>query len=371
MVKFMKALGLLLLLCVNAWAQDIPTHSMPISHGPGTVGWIAGGPCNANQALVWSGTSSDPTCQTITVADISIQVGVTLVTGGNNTDILFDNAGVLGQYAISGTGNVAMTSGAALVSPTISGLTVTGSFSAAGLVTNADLANPSTTVNGVVCTLGATCAVTATATSITTGTTTVVGGTNTRILFNNAGVLGEYVITGSGNVVMSASPTLTGAPVAPTASYGTNTTQLATTAYVLARPYAEIYVSIDVPVSSGVTTTIPFDTVFVDTNSWYDPTTHRYVPQLAGKYKVTLIGQVTGTTTTIYVLDIRNQAVTTARAETEAAVTGHQSLSVSKIMSFNGSTDYTDAAVTITAAAGQSILGTAAFTRVIIEYMGP
>lgn len=49
-----------------------------------------------------------------------------------------------------------------------------------------------------------------TAADITVGTTTVTGGTTTRVLFDNAGVLGEYVITGTGNVVMSASPTLTG-----------------------------------------------------------------------------------------------------------------------------------------------------------------
>jgi hypothetical protein len=40
--------------------------------------------------------------------------------------------------------------------------------------------------------------------------------------------------TGTGNVVLSASPTLTGVPLAPTANAGTNTTQIATTAFVLA-----------------------------------------------------------------------------------------------------------------------------------------
>lgn len=41
------------------------------------------------------------------------------------------------------------------------GLRVTNSFTATGLVTNADLANPATTVNGQTCTLGSTCTVTA------------------------------------------------------------------------------------------------------------------------------------------------------------------------------------------------------------------
>lgn len=58
------------------------------------------------------------------------------------------------------------------------------------------------------------------ASSVTVGTTTVGGGTTTRVLFNNAGVLGEYTITGSGNVVMSASPTFTGTILAGGASFG-------------------------------------------------------------------------------------------------------------------------------------------------------
>ncbi len=45
---------------------------------------------------------------------------------------------------------------------------------------------------------------------ITIGTTTITGGTNTRVLFNNSGVVGEYTVTGTGNAVLSASPTLTG-----------------------------------------------------------------------------------------------------------------------------------------------------------------
>ena len=46
-----------------------------------------------------------------------------------------------------------------------------------------------------------------------------------------AGVISDE--TGSGSVVFSASPALTGTPTAPTASGGTNTTQIATTAFVV------------------------------------------------------------------------------------------------------------------------------------------
>jgi hypothetical protein len=45
---------------------------------------------------------------------------------------------------------------------------------------------------------------------ITIGTTTITSGTNTRVLYNNSGVVGEYTVTGTaGNVVLSTSPTIT------------------------------------------------------------------------------------------------------------------------------------------------------------------
>ena len=60
------------------------------------------------------------------------------------------------------------------------------------------------------------------------------GGTGVSSLGTGvATALGQYV-TGSGSIVLAASPTLTGTPLAPTATAGTNTTQIATTAFVLA-----------------------------------------------------------------------------------------------------------------------------------------
>ena len=59
-------------------------------------------------------------------------------------------------------------------------------------------------------------------TGLTTALTVAQGGT------------GVTTSTGTGNVVLSASPTFTGVPLSTTASLGTNTTQIATTAFVLA-----------------------------------------------------------------------------------------------------------------------------------------
>jgi len=88
------------------------------------------------------------------------------------------------------------------------GVSIASAFSAPGLVKNSDLVSPSTTVNGQTCTLGGACTINASATSITVGATQVTGSVSTRVLFDAAGVLGEYAISGSGSVAMTNAPTL-------------------------------------------------------------------------------------------------------------------------------------------------------------------
>ncbi len=65
---------------------------------------------------------------------------------------------------------------------------------------------------------------------ITIGTTTITSGTNTRVLYNNAGVVGEYAVTGTGNAVLSASPTLTGTVGAAAATFSGTVTQTSASA---------------------------------------------------------------------------------------------------------------------------------------------
>lgn len=294
-------------------------------------------PVSPNNGDMWSTTAGlfvringSTVGPLVSSASVSLTIGTTSISSGTTTRILFDNAGVLGEYAISGTGSVCMTTSCGMVTPTlgvasgtslalggatigsnalavagsaafgtspvalthsqnaqtiiqsinqnsgvsaaaafqaindtvggssifgtyssansdttlrnrgvlqtgsaldglainiqgakdakvyvnsvliatlsgsgiaipvsgssIAGLTVTGSFTATGLVANASLANPSTTVNGQICTLGSTCTITATAASVTIGTTTISSGTTTRVLYDNAGVLGEYTL---------------------------------------------------------------------------------------------------------------------------------------------------------------------------------
>lgn len=79
-----------------------------------------------------------------------------------------------------------------------------------------------------------------------TGLPMTTGVTGTLPVAN--GGTGTTTSTGTGSTVLSASPTFTGTPIAPTASYGTSTTQLATTAFVQAalqalHPVGSIYIN--------------------------------------------------------------------------------------------------------------------------------
>lgn len=61
--------------------------------------------------------------------------------------------------------------------------------------------------------------------AIAVGITVITGGTNTRILYNNSGVVGEYTLTGTGTVVvMQTAPTFITSITTPITIGGTGTT---------------------------------------------------------------------------------------------------------------------------------------------------
>ena len=147
----------------------------------------------------------------------SITIGTTTITSGTTTRVLFDNAGVVGEYTITGSGNVAMSTSPTFVTPVLgtptsvtltngTGLPISTGVSGLGTGVGAAL-GVAVSGSGAIC-LASGSACTGGGSNITIGTTTITSGTNTRVLFNNAGVAGEYAITGSGNVVMSTSATL-------------------------------------------------------------------------------------------------------------------------------------------------------------------
>lgn len=220
------------------------------------TGILKGNGTAISAVTIGSGLSYDGTTLSATASGITI--GTTTITSGTNTRILYNNAGVVGEYTLSGSGTVV----AMATSPTFD-TSITGSYLTASeiLITDASknivsaavATYPSLTeltyVKGVTSAIqtqlnakqatlsGAALTAVTVATDdkvliqdtsdadnlktvtvssivalasggITIGTTSITGGTNTRILYNNSGVVGEYTLTGSGTVVaMQTAPT--------------------------------------------------------------------------------------------------------------------------------------------------------------------
>lgn len=82
-------------------------------------------------------------------ASVSVTVGSTPILGGTTTRVLFDDAGQLGEYSISGTGNVAMTTSPVFTTPSL-GASVGTSLALNGcsLSGNALCATGSMTISG-------------------------------------------------------------------------------------------------------------------------------------------------------------------------------------------------------------------------------
>jgi hypothetical protein len=100
-----------------------------ISSTPGAIlyrgasAWSALGPGTLGQYLQ-QGASDTPQWVTDLAADIS--VGSTIITSGTNTRILYNNAGVLGEYTLTGTGTVvAMQTSPSLITPALGVATAT------------------------------------------------------------------------------------------------------------------------------------------------------------------------------------------------------------------------------------------------------
>ncbi len=189
------------------------------------IGGYAGDPSSLSNGDIWLNTSSN--YLNIRIAGITSGLLHGAVTSGYL-------AYGIGNNQLGTSSNLTYVSGKFTSAPTgsVAGFNVGSLAGNPSSLSNGDLWYNSSAnelnarINGATVSLGSGSG------GLTIGTSSITSGTTTKVLYNNSGILGEYTVSGSGNVAMTASPTFTGNPIAPTQSAGDNSTKIATTAYV-------------------------------------------------------------------------------------------------------------------------------------------
>lgn len=239
----------------------------------------------------------------------TITMGGTLAAANGGTgqsfyvtgDILYaTGATTLGALPDVATGN-ALISGGVAVAPSWGKIGLTTHVSGTLPVSNGGTGIVSYTIGDIIYASGAT-TLSALA-DVATGNVLISGGVGVAPAWGKVGLTthvsgtlpvanggtGVTTSTGTGSVVLSASPALTGAPTAPTASTGTNTTQIATTAFVGSAVALSIPSGV-ILLWSGSVGTIPSGWVLCDgTNSTPD-LRDRFIVGAGSTYAVAATG---------------------------------------------------------------------------------
>ncbi len=249
-VTAISALSIWVANSANTITEVTPSAGQSIRLNAGGTAWEAFTPSSGTVTSV-SGTSNRITSTggATPVIDIAATyVGQTSITTlGTVATGVWNGTVVTGEYGGTGVANTGKTitlggnlttSGAfatTLTSTATTNVTLPTTGTLATLAGSEALTNKS--VNGVTLVTGGTATkylsedgtytTPAGSGGLTVGTTTITSGTNTRILYDNSGVLGEYTISGTGSVAMTNSPSFTTPALGtPSAATLTNATGL-------------------------------------------------------------------------------------------------------------------------------------------------
>ena len=260
---------------VNTWSGSSNTFGA-VSLGTTTLSNVTGSTqcLHVNSSGIVSGTGAD--CGS---GSSGISIGTTTITGGTTTRVLFDNAGVVGEYSISGTGNVAMTTNGIFTTPNLgtpSAITLTNGtgLPISGLVnigSNTMLSNWTSSSAAVLANTIPSCAndgshalvyVNGTGLqceTITAGSGTVNAGTANQLAYyatSTNAVSGQAFLTTTslGGLIWTG----TSAPGATT-NIGLTTAPIGTQINVLTPLFSDVTLGVGI----GTTLTVPSDSVYI------------------------------------------------------------------------------------------------------------
>jgi len=270
--------------------RDVATNTTPVKGC-----WVVrndttdatGGPHAVVIASIGGGTS------VTLIRGKTVQVycdGTNVIAVTENVDILYaSTTSALSRLADVATGN-ALISGGVGVAPSWGKIGLTTHVSGTLPAANGGTGIASYTVGDIIYASGATTL--AALADVATGNVLISGGVGVAPAWGKVGLTthvsgtlpvanggtGVTTSTGTGSVVLSASPTFTGTPAAPTASAGTNTTQLATTAFVTSAIAALVTIPSGVILMwSGSVATIPAGWVLCDGNNSTPDLRNRFI----------------------------------------------------------------------------------------------
>lgn len=202
-------------------ANSTNTNTVSVESGVNSATWVMTLPTSAGSAGQVLRTDGSGATSWVS-NDPGITVGSTAITGGTTGRVLYDNAGAVGELAVTGSGDAVLATSPTLVTPTIGAATATSVNKVA--ITAPATGSTLTIADGKTLTASNTLTFTGTDSSSVAfgagGTVAYTGGTLAQFASTTsaqlAGVISDE--TGTGSLVFGTSPTFTTSALFPDGS---------------------------------------------------------------------------------------------------------------------------------------------------------